>query len=138
MEISEKLREFIESSDFKDSLENNDFTKIYLRTSRNWPGSDTGTLTELFYKFDIDPLDDLTYIPAYYNYGREIQTFQIHSNITSIGWFAFCYCSKLTSITIPNSVTSIGDSAFADCHSLTSITIPDSVTDIGNSAFWNC
>ena len=33
-------------------------------------------------------------------------------SITSIGEYAFCYCSSLTSVTIPNSVTSIGRSAF--------------------------
>ena len=59
-------------------------------------------------------------------------------SVTSIGDYAFQYCSSLTSITIPDSVTSIGDSAFEGCSSLTSITIPDSVTSIGGSAFRNC
>ena len=36
---------------------------------------------------------------------------------------------------IPNSVTSIGDWAFCDCTALTSITIPNSVTSIGDRAF---
>lgn len=58
--------------------------------------------------------------------------------VTSIGDYAFCDCSSLTSITIPASVTSIGDSAFWDCSSLTSITIPTSVTSIGDSAFLFC
>ena len=35
--------------------------------------------------------------------------------VTSIGEYAFGYCSSLTSITIPNSVTSIGEKAFYDC-----------------------
>ena len=39
-----------------------------------------------------------------------------------IGWYAFDYCSGLTSITIPNSVTSIGDFAFRGCSRLKSIT----------------
>ena len=46
-------------------------------------------------------------------------------SVTSIGDWAFCFCTGLTSITIPNSVTSIGDCAFADCSSLTSIIVED-------------
>ena len=58
--------------------------------------------------------------------------------VTSIGDYAFQYCSGLTSITIPNSVTSIGEWAFQDCTGLTSITIPNSVTSIGYCAFLCC
>ncbi len=59
-------------------------------------------------------------------------------SVTSIGNYAFYYCTGLTSITIPNSVTSIGNYAFSDCTSLTSITIPNSVTSIGGDTFRNC
>ena len=79
----------------------------------------------------------------------------IPDSVTSIGEYAFAYCSSLTSITIPDSVTSIdnwafaycssltsitilGDSAFSDCSSLTSITIGNSVTYIGEGAFSLC
>ena len=59
-------------------------------------------------------------------------------SVTSIGDYAFYYCSSLTSITIPNSVTSIGGGAFQYCSSLTSVTIPNSVTSIGEQAFLGC
>ena len=59
-------------------------------------------------------------------------------SVTSIGRFAFCRCSSLTSVTIPNSVTSIGDRAFEGCSSLTYVTIPNSVTSIGDDAFYRC
>jgi hypothetical protein len=59
--------------------------------------------------------------------------------VTSIGDYAFSYCSGLTSVKIPNSVTSIGARAFDGCSglTLTSITIPNSVTSIGEAAFNN-
>ena len=62
----------------------------------------------------------------------------IPNSVTSIGDFAFAYCSGLTSVEIPNSVTSIGDYAFANCFRLTSVEIPNSVTSIGDYAFDYC
>ena len=63
---------------------------------------------------------------------------EVNYSVTSIGEWAFSYCSGLTSVTIPNSVTSIGDYAFYQCRGLTSVTIPNSVTSIGSAAFYNC
>jgi len=45
----------------------------------------------------------------------KIKTVVIKDGVTSIGKYAFFWCSGLTSITIPNSVTSIGEHAFANC-----------------------
>ena len=59
-------------------------------------------------------------------------------SVTSIGSYAFEYCSGLTSVTIPNSVTNIDNWAFDDCSGLTSVTIPNSVTRIGYAAFSGC
>ena len=58
--------------------------------------------------------------------------------MTSIGDYAFGWCSGLTSVTIPNSVTSIGDWAFYECDNLTSVTIGDGVESIGYDAFSGC
>ena len=51
------------------------------------------------------------------------------------------YTANTTLIAIPNmpdSITTIGDYAFQFCTSLTSITIPDNVTSIGSCAFYWC
>ena len=69
---------------------------------------------------------------------ENLKTGIIEDGVTSIGQYAFYYCTALTSITIPASVKSIGSFAFSNCTSLTSITIPSSVTSIGNEAFNNC
>ena len=65
-------------------------------------------------------------------------TYTIPNTVTSIGNFAFQYCSSLTSIIIPDSVTDLGGYTFRFCRSLTSITIPDSVTNIGAEVFVAC
>ena len=71
-------------------------------------------------------------------WGRSIKSVVIEDSVTTIGSYAFEYCTGLTSVTIPDSVTSIGEEAFRGCTGLTSITIPDSVTSIGGSAFSSC
>lgn len=65
--------------------------------------------------------------PTYYSHslninGSPITNLVIPDSVTSIGDYAFVFCSGLTSVTIPNSVTSIGDSAFAYCSGMADIT----------------
>jgi hypothetical protein len=71
-------------------------------------------------------------------FGDQVQTYILGNTVTSIGGWAFCGCSGLTSITIPNSVTNIGDHAFQYCSGLTSVTIGSGVTNIGKYAFDDC
>ena len=73
-----------------------------------------------------------------FQYCSSLTSITIPNSVTSIGDYAFSYCSGLTSITIPNSVTGIGRDAFSYCSGLTSITIPNSVTSIGDFAFYDC
>ena len=73
-----------------------------------------------------------------FSYCSGLTSVTIPNSVTSIGSSAFSYCSGLTSVTIPNSVTSIESWAFAGCSGLTSITIPNSVTSIGELAFYSC
>ena len=61
----------------------------------------------------------------------------IPGSVTSIGEYAFWFCTGLTGVTIPAGVMSIGDEAFAFCG-LTSITIPGTVTNIADYAFDAC
>lgn len=65
-------------------------------------------------------------------------TMTIPESVTSIGNWAFCGCTGLTSVIIFESVTSIGDWAFDGCTGLTSVIIPESVTSIGEGAFDGC
>ena len=62
----------------------------------------------------------------------------IPNSVTSIGNYAFSYCSSLTSIVFPNSLTSIGEGAFKYCSGLTSIVFPSNIVSIGEEAFWCC
>ena len=74
----------------------------------------------------------------WYDYRNDIKTVVIEDEVTSIGNYAFCGCTNLTSITIPDSVTTIGRYAFGNCTSLTNVTIPNHVTSIWDDAFYGC
>ena len=80
---------------------------------------------EIFYTGIVNIPESVTYNSKTYS-------------VTSIGDWAFGYCTELTSVTIPNSVTRIGEEAFCECIDLTSIEIPNSIKSIGNSAFEYC
>ena len=56
--------------------------------------------------------------------------------VTTIGDYAFQFCSSLTSVSMPSVVT-IGEDAFYTCSSLTSVSMP-SATTIGDYAFEYC
>ena len=89
-----------------------------------------------FYNYESNPLSYAKHL--YSDEDTEITNLVIPNSVTSIGSYAFYYCSGLTSITIPNSVTSIGSYAFRECTGLTSVTIPNSVTSIEGGTFAGC
>ncbi|MBR6046885.1 MAG: leucine-rich repeat protein [Bacteroidaceae bacterium] len=50
--------------------------------------------------------------------GNEIKDFRIPEGVTTVGEYAFCNCSGLTSVLIPSSVTSISQQAFSGCNNV--------------------
>ena len=63
-------------------------------------------------------MSDYSVAPSipWYKYISYIKSLYIGNQITSIGNYAFYFCSDLTSVEIPNSVSSIGDYAFYCYH----------------------
>ena len=61
------------------------------------------------------------------------------TTLTSIGQFAFEYCSNLEIINLLNTnLQELGPAAFALCSKLKSMTIPDSLQTLGPNVFFNC
>ena len=101
-----------------------------------WMLDDAGTLT-ISGRGEMSNYSLFSSAPWYYQ-RSSIKNIFINNGITSIGNYAFSYCSNLTSVFISGSITSIGSYAFYECGNLTSIIIPDSVTSIGSYAFSGC
>ena len=91
--------------------------------------TDTKVATVTGYDRSNEPTDVV--IPNTIKYGGNY-------SVTTIGEWAFNYCTSLASVNIPNSVTTIGEATFENCTSLASVNIPNSVTTIGERAFYQC
>ena len=94
------------------------------------------SLKNVKFSSGIEKIPD--YLFRYSQNLNSLTSITIPGSVTTIGSYAFYYCTGLTSVTIPDSVTTIGGSAFSGCKGLTSVTIPDSVTTIGSLAFSGC
>ena len=70
----------------------------------------------------------------------QFTSIEIPSSVTSIGNYAFQYCTKLANITFEENsqLASIGQYAFQNCTSLTNIELPSTLTSISGYAFYNC
>lgn len=121
-----------------------DSLESYLRINinSNWAASPTcnGGLLYLNNEplYEIIIPDTIIKINSYIFYKNQMTSVIIPESVTSIGDYAFRYCTSLTSVTIPDSVTVIGSQAFRNCSKLTSINIPNSVTRIGEYVFSSC
>ena len=71
--------------------------------------------------------------------GKTETAYKIPNSVTSIGGYAFAYCSSsLTTVSIPNSVTDLESYAFDECSGLRTITIPNSITSMNYYAIRDC
>lgn len=73
-----------------------------------------------------------------YAIGKEEDSFSIPSGYNYIGDSAFRGCKNLTRVLFHSEVKTVGDFAFADCTALRSVSLPSSVTEIRPSAFSGC
>lgn len=75
----------------------------------------------------------------WYNHNSSIKSISIQDGVSSIGSYAFYYCSYLFgTLTIPDSVVTIGSYAFQNCSNLTTLELGNGLTSIGNDAFARC
>lgn len=65
----------------------------------------------------------------------KIKKVDIDEGVTSIGNYAFAFCSTLSDVKLPSSLTTIGEGAFNFCENLEEIELPEGTKEIGAGAF---
>ena len=68
-------------------------------------------------------------------YTSYIKHVQIPDGVTSIGQYAFCFCTSLTEVKIPKEMASIGEYAFNGCTSLQLVYFKGDAPQIASNAF---
>ena len=83
--------------------------------------------------------DQVQTIPGYLCKNMSLlDTIVIPASVTSLGTYAFAYCSNLKSINLPVTQKSLPSSFLEGCSSLESIELPATLTTIGTDAFYGC
>ncbi len=72
------------------------------------------------------------------SFAGKITRVEISSEVTSIGSYAFYYCTNMTEIAMPETIKTIGSYAFRSCYALTQVTIGSGVISIGEHSFEYC
>lgn len=101
-----------------------------------WTLDEEGTLTIS----GTGPMDTYTAsadVP-WNDYRSDIVNVVVDRGVTTIGNYAFYYCSNLTCAVLPDGITDIGGRAFYYCRKLASVNIPQGVITIGYDAFSQC
>lgn len=70
--------------------------------------------------------------------GSAIITAELNSNLTTIPYYTFEFCTNLENVILPSKLNWIGIQSFDGCTSLSQITIPSSVTTIQKEVFNGC
>lgn len=102
----------------------------------NWVLTEDGTLT-ISGTGEMSEWTTDASIP-WFSWRSYIRTVVIEDGVTTVGKYAFRYCSSLSKVTMGGSVVSIGSYAFFVCSSLQDVTMGGSVAEIGSYAFYNC
>lgn len=119
MEISLPLKKFI--NEYKELINDNEFEELYNKTDRLLMG-DYFVLTLLLNKAGINPLNYMTYVPAYYmEEFKELITLKIPEGIKEIRGEAFYNCLNLETVYLPSTLQLIEEFAFEGCKSLKNV-----------------
>jgi uncharacterized protein YjdB len=87
--------------------------------------------------YTTDDTGTLLYSP-FYALRSSITAVVLEEGVTSIGEYAFFYCTMLKNVELPDTLQTIGSRAFFNCIVMQDIQLPSSLQSIGNAAFDYC
>ena len=83
--------------------------------------------------------DQVQVVPAYICYGMNLlDTIVLPASVSSLGTYAFAFCTSLKSINLPATQKTLPTSIFEGCSGLESIELPATLTTINQDAFYGC
>lgn len=113
-QINKRLKEFIEEN--ISLIEAEEFDELYRRAYQHPFDFEIGTLTHVLYSIDMDPLENLNYIPPDFCEG----------------------CDALIEVEIPDHIEYIQESGFYSCNNLEQIIIPKNVIELESWSIGGC
>lgn len=138
MKISNQAKDLIEK--YIEYIETEDYADLY---DLIWADEEctnfgiVGEITAILENINLNPLQDLNYIPMGYYSGASKTDFNIPKNIKEINNYAF-ESASLKSINIPFNVKYIGEGAFAYCEDLRLVQIDNPDIQIQYDTFDHC
>jgi len=83
--------------------------------------------------------DSVQVVPGYLCRSmNKLENIVLPETITSIGQYAFAFCSAIKHFNFPQGIKTIATSVLEECTALEEVIIPSSVTTINQDAFYNC
>ena len=134
-QLNSELKNLLE--DHIDMIQEEDWARLYQQV--DYDAEIFGEMTQLLIESEIDPLDQLDYVPEnYFCKNWNVVSINLPVTITKIDSSAFEGCEYLESVILPNGLKDIGPWVFHSCPSLKSITLPKTLEYIGDGNFDYC
>lgn len=120
-----------------EDIENNNWERFYYNLSTEADSRyHISDMTSMLMQADLNPLNYMESVPAYYLYKQDIDKIFLPKNIKAIKYCAFGQCRKLNHINLEN-IDLIGGKAFEFCDDLDIVQLKDHI-QVYDNAFESC
>lgn len=133
--------DFLNQQSVIDSINKNDFSKVYELADEQTFGQVICKITKIFEKAGFDPLKYVDEVPNFYKItDSDVINVDLskYSNIRKVCANAFNNCSNLEIVIIGKNVSKIVADAFSDCNKLHTLDILSTDIKIYSRAFDSC